>query len=143
MGDADEETISAERREMLLNRVGRRTATIGKRIPETIQIDGEPFDLRDFVMETKSQGAIPPAKRESVRGVHKTLTKERERRRDRLETEPLTEAEAEQLADIILGLDRALTALGNLSEPDFEGESRRADIDGTRKWVDFVDQLTE
>lgn len=142
MGDGDE-TISATRRKELLDRVGRRTATIGMRIPETVRIDGEPFELRTFVMETKSQGAIPPAKRESVQTVRNTLNAERNRRLERLETDPLTEPDAETLADVILGLDRALTALGNLSEPDFEGRSHEAEIDGTRKWVGFLDQLSE
>lgn len=143
MEDEDGETISANRRKALLDRVGRRTATIGQQIPETIQIGGEPFELREFVMETKSQGAIPPDKRESVRTVRNRLKQERKRRREQLEHASLTNGEAEALADVILGLDRAVTALGNLSEPNFEGRSHEAEIDGTRKWVSFVDQLTD
>ena len=143
MGGSEGPVISEARRKELLDRVKRRTATIGQRIPETIEIDGQPFELREFVMETKSQGAIPPAKRESVRTVRNTLKRERERRRKRLETAELTEAAAIELADSILGLERALTALGNLSEPDFEGQSKQAQVNGTRRWIDFVDQLTD
>jgi len=141
---SDEETeVSEKRREELLARVKRRTATIGQRIPESITIDGDPFELRTFVMETKSQGAIPPERRESVREVRNTLTRERNRRLKRLKNDTLTETEATDLADTILGLERALTALGNLSEPSFEQRSEDAAIEGTRRWVNFVDQLTD
>lgn len=126
-----------------MNRIGRQTATIGQRIPETIDVDGEPFELRAFVMETKSQGAIPPSKRESVRAVRSKLKRERERRTSRLESAPLSEDEATRLADTILGLERAVTALGNLSEPDFDGRSTEAELQGTRRWIEFVDQLSD
>ncbi|AOW81053.1 hypothetical protein HTSR_1889 [Halodesulfurarchaeum formicicum] len=142
MGDSAEE-INDDRRQELLGRISRQTATIGQRIPETINIDGDPFDLRDFVLETKSQGSIPPERRESVRTVRKTLTKEREARRERLETESLTEQEATNLVQDILGLDRAITALGNLAETDLAARSHEEYVDGTRRWVDFVDQLTD
>lgn len=140
---AEESALTEDRRQELLDEVRRRTATIGKRIPETVRVDGEPFDLREFVMETKSQGSIPPDRRESVRTVRSTLERERKRRLDRLETASLTESEATELADTILGLDRALTALSNLSEPDFETRSSQAEVNGTRQWLDFVDQLTD
>jgi hypothetical protein len=149
-GEDDEEgraerdgTLTPARREELLERVGRRTATIGQQIPETVQIEGEPFDLRAFVVETKSQGAIPPEKRESVRAVRKTLKRERAARRDRLAEATLSETEAETLARTILGLDRALTALGNLAETDLETRSHEEYVEGTRRWVEFVDQLTD
>ena len=143
MDEAADGELSPERRTELLDRVGRRTATIGQQIPETVQIDGEPFDLRAFVVETKSQGSIPPKKRESVRAVRKTLKKERARRRDRLAEADLTEAEANALSRTILGLDRALTALGNLAETDLETRSHEEYVEGTRRWVEFVDQLTD
>ncbi|MGM0371090.1 MAG: DUF5788 family protein [Halobacteriota archaeon] len=142
MGDSAEE-IDDDRRQELLGRISRQTATIGQRIPETISIDGDPFDLRDFVLETKSQGSIPPERREAVRTVRTTLTREREARRERLETESLTEREATNLVQDILGLDRAITALGNLAETDFETRSHEEYVNGTRRWVDFVDQLTD
>ena len=142
MDEAADGELSPERRTELLDRVGRRTATIGQQIPETVEIEGEPFDLRAFVVETKSQGTIPPEKRESVRAVRKTLKAERVRRRDRLASAELTEAAAEELARTILGLDRALTALGNLSETDLETRSHEEYVEGTRRWVEFVDQLT-
>ncbi|MFB6086693.1 MAG: DUF5788 family protein [Halodesulfurarchaeum sp.] len=143
MGDSEPGELSPDRRSELLDRIGRRTATIGQQIPETIQIDGESFELRTFVVETKSRGTIPPEKRESVREVRKTLKGERERRRERLASASLTESEAEELARTIMGLDRALTALGNLAETDLADRSREEYVEGTRRWVEFVDQLTD
>ncbi|MFP4530824.1 MAG: DUF5788 family protein [Halodesulfurarchaeum sp.] len=143
MDEADDGELSPDRRAELLERIGRRTATIGQQIPETVTIDGEPFELRDFVVETKSQGGVPTEKREAVRDVRKTLSRERTRRRERLANESLTEANAEELARTILGLDRALTALGNLDETDLKSRSHEEYVEGTRRWVEFVDQLTD
>ncbi|MFW6384360.1 MAG: DUF5788 family protein [Halodesulfurarchaeum sp.] len=140
---AEESGLSEKRRRELLAEVRRNSATIGKRIPETVNVDGEPFDLREFVMETKSQGSIPPDRREEVRRVRNTLKRERNRRLERLETASLTEPEAVELADTILGLERALTALSNLSESSFVDRSDQAELDGTRQWLDFLDQLTD
>lgn len=143
MDGADGTPISESRRKEFLERAKRQSATIGLRIPETIEIDGEPFALREFVVETKTQGAVPPEKRESVRTVRNTLKQERNRRRKRLESAEMSESEASELVRTILGLERALTALGNLSEPDFGARSTEAYVNKTKQWVDFVDQLTD
>lgn len=142
MDGADGTPISDSRRKELLDRVKRRSATIGLRIPETIEIDGEPFALREFVVETKTQGAVPPEKRESVRTVRNTLKTERDQRRKRLESAEISESEGSELVRTILGLERALTALGNLSEPDFGARSTEAYVNKTKQWIDFVDQLS-
>ncbi|MBS3760822.1 DUF5788 family protein [Halodesulfurarchaeum sp.] len=142
MDGSDGAPITESRRKEFLERVKRRSATIGLRIPETIEIDGKSFALREFVVETKTQGAVPPEKRESVRTVRNTLKQERERRRKRLESAEISESEASELVRTILGLERALTALGNLSEPDFGARSTEAYVNKTKQWVDFVDQLT-
>ncbi|MFW5965628.1 MAG: DUF5788 family protein, partial [Halodesulfurarchaeum sp.] len=48
--DEEGEEISPDRRATLLNRLSRQSATVGQRIPETIEIDGQPFALREFVV---------------------------------------------------------------------------------------------
>lgn len=137
------ERIDPTKREKLLEEITRKTATVGKRIPETIEIDGNPFELREFVMETKRQGRVPPDRRDEVQTVRARLNAERSRRKDRLASGQITAAEGEELARSIVGIDRALNALKNLYETDLEDRSREEYVEGTRRWLSFVDQLTE
>ena len=137
------ETIDSAKREELLESITRKTATVGKRIPETIEIDGQPFELREFVMETKRQGRVPPDRRDEVQTVRARLKAERDRRKDRLASAEITAAEGDALARSIVGIDRALNALKNLYETDLGDRSREEYVEGTRRWLSFVDQLTD
>ncbi|MFB6266094.1 MAG: DUF5788 family protein [Halodesulfurarchaeum sp.] len=138
-----EAPLSDTRRQELLDRIQRHTATVGERIPETIDIDGEPFPLREFVWETKKQGTVPPDRRDEVQAVRERLQNERERRRNRLRTEELTREEGEGLAAAIVGIDRAVTALSNLYPVDMAERSQAEYVEGNRRWVAFVDRLVD
>ena len=137
------ETVDADRREELLEKVQRKSATIGERIPDTVEIAGTEFELREFVWETKRQGAVPPDRRDEVQQVRATLKTERKRLKSRLESDPLTTEEAEELARTIIGIDRALTALKNLYETDLGERSHEEYVEGYRRFLKFIDQLTE
>lgn len=137
------ETLDAERREELLERIQRKTATIGERIPETVEIDGNEFELREFVWETKRQGRVPEERRDEVQEVRATLKAERNELKERLESESLTTEEAEELARTIVGIDRAVTALKNLYETDLKARSHEEYVEGHRRFLKFIDQLTE
>lgn len=133
--------VSDQRREELLEWVSRDGATVGHRIPETVTIDGEAIELREFVWETKRQGAVPPEYRDEVQRVRATLVAERDRREERLAEAPLTTEAAESLADSVVGLDRAIAALQNLYENDFADDASQAKIEDHKRWLAFLDQL--
>lgn len=143
MEDPGADPLDDDDREELLEHIQRKTATIGEQIPESIDLDGEPFALREFVWETKRQGMVPPDRRGEVQAVRARLKTERERRRDRLRTESMTEAEARALARSIVGIDRALTALKNLYETDLGDRSHEEYVEGNRRWLAFIDQLSD
>ena len=143
MEEPGSDPIEPGEREELLEEITRKTATVGKQIPETIEIGGRPFELREFVMETKRQGRVPPDRRDEVQSVRARLKTERSRRKERLESEQITAAEGEELARSIVGIDRALNALKNLYETDLDDRSREEYVEGTRRWLSFVDQLTD
>lgn len=136
-----EEALSERRREELLEWISREGATVGHRIPETVDVDGEELDLKEFVWETKRQGAVPEEYREEVKAVRSKLAAERERRRDRLAEADLSTPEAERLADTVVGLDRALVALSNLHESDYGEEARTAEVQDQKRWLAFLDRL--
>jgi hypothetical protein len=140
-GDGD--ALTDRRREELLERVTRKTATVGQRIPTAVDIQGTEMNLKEFVWETKRQGTVPPELRDRVREVRQNLTTERNERKERLESAELTESEAETLAESIVGIDRALAALQNLQEPDLAESARKQEIENNRRWVNFLDNILE
>lgn len=143
MAEPGSEPLDDTERRELLARISRRTATIGEQIPKTIEIDGEPFDLREFVWETKHQGMVPPDRRDEVQAVRARLNDARAARKDRLESAELTGEEGFELARSIVGIDRALTALKNLYETDLGDRSHEEYVEGNRRWLAFIDQLTD
>ena len=125
-------------RKQLLERVGREGATVGATIPDTIEIDGESLDLQAFVFETKRQETVPADQRERVEAVKTTLRRERNRRVETLETGALSYDEGEDLAESIVGIDRALGALEGLEAPDVEAEKHAATTADRKRWMRFL-----
>ncbi|MGM0397476.1 MAG: DUF5788 family protein [Halobacteriota archaeon] len=144
MSESDDgDDLDDTRRAELLERVQRKTATIGQSIPDTVTIDGADFPLREFVWETKRTGHVPPDRREEVRRVRTKLQAERNRLHERLKNDALDTEEAETVARNIVGLDRAITALSNLYETNLAAESHDARLDDYRRWLSFIDQLSD
>lgn len=143
MDEPGAEPLDPEEREELLEEIQRKGATIGERIPESIEVDGETFELREFVWETKNQGMVPPDRRKEVQAVRARLKAERSARKEQLKTADLTAEEGRDLARSIVGIDRALTALKNLYETDLGERSHEEYVDGNRRWIAFIDQLTD
>ena len=129
-------------REKLLRRVNRQGATIGVSLPETVTVGDETLPLAEFVIETRNVPGVPPESRDLLRDATATLRGERAQRLERLESEPLDRAEAEALADEIVGIDRALHALENIRQPDYGETARTASLDDHKRWSAFLDQLS-
>ncbi|MFB6134136.1 MAG: DUF5788 family protein [Halanaeroarchaeum sp.] len=125
-------------RKQLLERVGREGATIGFSIPETVEIDGESFELRAFVMKTKRLETTPPDHRERVESVKKSLRFERTERYQRLQHESMSASEGERLAEEIVGIDRALEALQSHGDTDVAAEARAAQTADQKRWLSFL-----
>ena len=125
-------------RKQLLERVARDGATVGMRIPETIDLQGEPFELKSFVFETKRLDSIPPDHRDEVERVKKRLRKERTHLRQRLEKEDITREDGDDIVEAIVGIDRALNALESLGETDLTSEEKAKEMADTKRWLSFL-----
>ncbi|QCC52454.1 DUF5788 family protein [Halapricum salinum] len=141
MSDDSGTVVPEERREELLERISKRGSTIGERIPEKITIDDHEIALRSFVWETKKQGVVPPEQRDDVQRVRATLKRERDRLKKRLKNDPLSTAEAESIAETIVGIDRAISALKSLREPDLREHAHEEYIASNKRWMNFINQL--
>ncbi|MFB6132777.1 MAG: DUF5788 family protein [Halanaeroarchaeum sp.] len=125
-------------RKRLLERIGRDGATVGASVPETIDLDGEAFELQSFVFETRRLDEVPPEHRERIEAVKKRLRAARQERRRRIEHGEVSREEGEELADAIVGIDRALNALESLGSTDLEAEARAAETADRKRWLSFL-----
>ncbi|MFB6085423.1 MAG: DUF5788 family protein [Halodesulfurarchaeum sp.] len=127
-------------RDRLLERIGRDGATVGASIPDRLSIGNETVDLAAFVHESGDAGSGPSDER--IREVIRGLRAERTRRRDEIARGEMPVERAEELADSILGIDRALTILESDGETDIEAESERQQQADRKRWLSFVKSVT-
>ncbi|NHN47423.1 hypothetical protein G9464_07420 [Halostella sp. JP-L12] len=127
-------------RKQLLARVEREGATVGADIPDRIDVQGEEIDLQEFVFEIKRRETIPPGERDRVERAKKNLRRERLQRKQRLEDEDadLSFEEGERIVEAIVGIDRALNALENLSPTDLEREEEVQEMQDRKRWMNFL-----
>ncbi|MFA9515861.1 DUF5788 family protein [Halopenitus sp. H-Gu1] len=126
------------RRKQLLERVNREAATIGISIPETIEIRGESVDLREFVFEIKRRETVPPGESDRVERAKRNLRRERMDRLERIEDGRVSYEVGAELADAIVGIDRALEALESLDSGSIEAEADRQETVDTKRWLNFL-----
>ena len=122
-----------ETRRDLLHEVRRPSGTVGKDLPDELDVQGTTIDVREFVFACKDLDTIPEAERERIDDVETQLRRERLQRKQRLEDGDVTEAEGAELVRSIHGLDRALTAIEGLDTPDIEEELRQKKLEDARE----------
>ena len=127
-------------RKQLLERIERESATVGVDIPERITVQGEPIDLQSFVFEIKRRETIPPGERDRVERAKKNLRRERLQRKQRIEESEVSFEEGERLAESIIGIDRALSALEQLGPVDLEAEANAQETADRKRWMKFLKQ---
>ncbi len=127
-------------RKQLLERIDRDGATVGRQIPAEIDVQGETVELRSFVFETKRLATIPSERRERIETLKVALRRERTERVERIETEALDFETADQLADSVIGIDRALSALSQLGPVDLAAEIAAKEAADSKRWQQFLKQ---
>ena len=127
-------------RKQLLERVEREGATVGADIPETIDVQGESVNLREFVFEIKRRETVPAGERDRVDQAKKNLRRERLQRKQLLEEGDVSREEGEELVASIVGIDRALNALENLGPTDLEREAEAQKAADRKRWMSFLKQ---
>mgnify|MGYP006278420323 CR=1 FL=1 len=125
-------------RKQLLERIEREGATIGADIPDRITVQGEDIDLQEFVFEIRRRETVPSGERERVERAKKNLRRERLQRKQRIENDDISFEEGEQLAQSIIGIERALNALEQLGGVDIEGEAQAKEAADRKRWMSFL-----
>ena len=127
-------------RKQLLERIERDGATVGVDIPDRIEVQGEAVDLREFVVEIKRRETVPPGERERVEQAKKNLRRERLQRKQRIEDGDVSREEGEQLAQAVIGIDRALNALESLGPTTLEAEMEAQEKADKQRWMNFLEK---
>jgi hypothetical protein len=139
-GASVSQAVKEFERKQLLERVNREGATVGAAIPEAIDVQGEEVELREFVFEIKRRDTVPAGERDRVERAKKNLRRERLQRVQRIEDDSITYEKGEQLAESVIGIDRALNALEQLRPVDLEGEADRKEAADRKRWMNFLKQ---
>jgi hypothetical protein len=134
--------MNERERQRLLDSTQRKSGTIGEEIPETVTVQGNEVDLREFVFECKRLKAVPDEERERIEEMERKLKRERLARKQRIADDDITYEEGERLVDVIRGLDRAINALEGLDSPSLSEELRRKRIRDAEKLLSLVEQAT-
>jgi hypothetical protein len=127
-------------RKQLLERIERDGATVGVDIPDRIEVQGEAVDLREFVVEIKRRETVPPGERERVERAKKNLRRERLQRKQRIEDGDVSREAGEQLAQAVIGIDRALNALESLGPTTLEAEMEAREKADKQRWMNFLEK---
>ncbi len=127
-------------RKQLVERIDRDGATVGVRIPDRIEVQGEEVELRDFVFEIKRRETVPPGERDRVERAKRNLRRERLERRELIEAGDVSYEQGEALADAVVGIDRALEALESLDCSSVEREAAAQEAADTKRWMSFLKQ---
>lgn len=122
-------------RKGLLERLNRDGATIGARIPERVEVDGEAVALRELVLDAT------PDERRQLDSLRTALRRAHAERRQQVAAGEVAYAEAERLTEEALGIDRALTALERSDPVGLEEEAARSEAADRKRWLSFLDRV--
>jgi hypothetical protein len=122
---ANTEYINTQERNKLLWSLRSDFAWAGKKVPESVEIDGQEYRLRDLVQELGETEIINPDEADDIRALIPKLKAKAKADEELLETEELTTTEAEALYEEATGLLRAAMELKD--RLDGKGDEKSAD----------------
>jgi hypothetical protein len=106
-------------------------AWAGKKIPESVEIDGKEYRLRDLVQELKEKESFDTNKASEIKDLIPKLKEKAKVDEELLETEDLTRAEAEALYEEATGLLRASMEL----KDKVEGKGGEKSVDDFKRML--------
>lgn len=107
----NEEYIGYEERNKLLWSLKSEFAWEGKKIPESVEIEGQEYKLKDLIRNLGETELIDPDEAAEIKDLIPKLNEKAKADEELLETEELTKKEAEMLYEEAAGLMRAAMEL--------------------------------
>lgn len=106
-------------------------AWAGKKVPESAEIDGEEYRLRDMIRELGEKERLNPDEIAEIRVLIPKLKEKAKENEELLETEELTTAEAEAIYEEAIGLLRAAMEL----KDKLEGKGWEKSVDEFKRML--------
>ncbi len=128
---ANVESISIQERNKLLWSLRSDFAWAGKKIPESVEIDGLEYRLRDMIRELSEKESLDTDKTAEIRALIPKLNEKSKVDEELIETEELTKAEAEALYEEATGLIRASMEL----KDKLEGKGGEKSVDEFKRML--------
>lgn len=125
------EYLGYQERNKLLWSLRSEFAWAGKKIPESVEMCGEKYRLRDMVLELGEKHLINQDETASIRDLIPKLKEKAKENEELLETEELTVAEAEALYEEATGLLRAAMEL----KDKLEGKGGEKSVDEFKRML--------
>lgn len=129
--ETEAEYISYQERNKLLWSLRSEFAWAGKKIPESVEIDGEEYRLQDMVRDLGEKGFPGPEVAAEIRALIPKLKERAKADEELLETEELTKAEAEALYEEAAGILRAAMEL----KDKLEGKGGEKSVDEFKRML--------
>lgn len=135
----DTEYIGYQERNKLLWSLRSDFAWSGKKIPESVEIDGEEYRLCDMVRELGKKELLSPDDIADIRTLIPKLKEKAKADEELLETEELTKAEADSLYEEAVGLLRAAMEL----KDKLEGKGEEKGVDEFKRMLNTQRMVDE
>ncbi len=129
--EADEEYLGYEERNKLLWSLRSDFAWAGKKIPESVEIDGCEYKLRDMVRGLSEKESLDTDKAAEIKALIPKLEEKSKADEELLETEELTKTEAKVLYEEATGLLRASMEL----KDKLEGKGGEKSVDEFKRML--------
>jgi hypothetical protein len=137
--EANEEYLGYEERNKLLWNLRSDFAWAGKKIPESVEIDGREYRLRDLVRELSEKESFDTNKAAEIRALIPKLNEKSKADEELLETEELTKSEAEAFYEEATGLLRASMEL----KDKLEGKGGEKSVDEFKRMLNIQKVVDE
>ena len=124
-------------REALLERADRDSVSVGTRVPENLELDGEKFALNEYVFEARA-GEVDA---DDLKEKKKLLRRKRVELLDEIRDGELDYEEGKRIVERVAGIDRALNILQGTGD-GIEAEARAKEKADEKRWLDFLKKVT-
>lgn len=148
---SDEEYIGYEERNKFLWSLRSEFAWEGKKIPESVEIEGQEYKLRDLIRRLGETEVVDPDEAADIRALIPKLNEKAKADEELLETEELTKKEAEMLYEEAAGLMRAAIELkdklegkdGEKGPDEFKKMLKTQKLMDEKNWQNLLKNLKE
>ena len=123
-------------RQRLLDRVHQPSGTVGRSIPETLELDGESIPVRECYFDVADEDT-----EEAQRRVEEVLWYLRRKRRkllQRIREDEMSYETGEEVAGTVQELDRAINAFESVEDPDFGEQLRQERIESAEGLLELM-----